>query len=233
MMRVEPVFDTVPFPILDFMASENDAKTRLDPLWHFMHDATGGVGREVSFVRGEDIYRGFRNSNNPFIRRLIATPAGKLERSDAALAKIFRFIASRPGYLVAPVNQAVPFALRGLQHPAPPPATQTTFLKPENLKGNAQRLPWMIVMFFRNVLERLRQRPAEFRQVAEELKAQFQEDGLAIVTYAAYEHFEDWSDLMETLEEIARYPAPETFDLFCGALFTYYELAFPEASATP
>jgi hypothetical protein len=32
---------------------------------------------------------------------------------------------------------------------------------------------------------------------------------------------------METLTEIGRYPAPETFDLFCSALFAYHDLAFP------
>ena len=213
------------------MAPENE-KPRLDPLWLLRHDATGTLGREVSFTPGDEIYRGFRNSRNPFLQRLIAPPLEKMTRPERELARLFRFIASRPGYLVSPVNQDVPIAKRGLQHPQPPPAIAATFLKPEQLKGNMQRLPWMIVMFFQSVLDRLRRNPSNFRKVVEDLRQQFREDGLPIPLYEAYQNFEDWTDLMDTLEEIARYPAPETFDLFCGALFTYYSLAFPDEDAT-
>ena len=213
------------------MASENDGKSRLDPLWYLMHDATSAAGREVSFAQGDEIYRVFRNSGNPFLSRIAGPPAEKIARSETALTRLFRFIALRPGYLVSPVNRDVPFAKRGLRHPQPPPAVKTPFLKPEQLRGNLGRLPWMIVMFFKNVLERLRQNPADFREVVEDLMAQFREDGLPVTRPAAYQTFEDWSDLMDTLEEIARYPAPETFDLFCAALFAYHSLAFPEEPA--
>ena len=44
----------------------------------------------------------------------------------------------------------------------------------------------------------------------------------------AFRAMEDWDQLMDTLDEISRYPAPETFDLFCGALLAYHELVEPE-----
>ena len=100
-------------------------------------------------------------------------------------------------------------------------------MAPERLRGHTRSLPWMVSLFFTSVLERLHRQPGEFRSVVESLLAQFREDGLQIKLYDAYRTFTSWQDLMQTLEEISRYPGPDTFDLFCSALFSYYGLAFP------
>jgi hypothetical protein len=35
---------------------------------------------------------------------------------------------------------------------------------------------------------------------------------------------------LETLDEIARFPSVETFDLFCSALFVYHDLVYGPGS---
>lgn len=75
-------------------------------------------------------------------------------------------------------------------------------------------------------LSRLRADPQSFGTVVQELTALFQEHGITLRIYEAYHALEDWDDLMETLEEIARYPSVETFDLFCSALLAYHDLVY-------
>lgn len=95
------------------------------------------------------------------------------------------------------------------------------------MPGDKYRTPWAVDDFFRSILERLRANPAEFAPAVEELMRLFKEHKVQPRLYQAYYTLESWDDLMATLEEIARYPAVETFDLFCGALLAYYDMAFP------
>jgi hypothetical protein len=196
----------------------------------FRHAAGPGL-REVEFDPSDAIYHLYRQTRNPFVERAIATPARKLERSPADMQRLFRFFGRRAHdhdrYAVAPANAEAPYARRGLAHPPPPAQPAPAFLRPERLPGDSRRLPWMVDHFFRAVLQRLREHPGAFVTVVEELLEQFRADGIRIKIYEAYRTFHDWDDLLSTLEEIARYPAPETFDLFCSALFAYYDLAYP------
>jgi hypothetical protein len=214
-------------PAEDPTLSMNERQKLPGLLWMFSYDATGAQLREVEFDPSDAIYHLYRHTRNPFLERALAPATRKLERTPAELNGLFRFLDHWRRYQVAPENDGEPFARRTLQHPPPPPATQPAYLVPERLGGNIARLPWMVEVFFQAVLSRLRENPADFRPVVEELLAQFREDGLRIKVYEAYRTFADWDDLMETLTEIGRYPAPETFDLFCSALFAYYDLVYP------
>ncbi|MDH5751079.1 MAG: hypothetical protein OEZ59_01505 [Deltaproteobacteria bacterium] len=213
------------------MTHGDDKKPAGDPLWIFMHNATAKAPKEVAFDRADAIYHLYRKTNNPFLKRAIAPPAKKLDRSQEDLSNLFRFLKGHPHYQVAPVNTEEPFTRRKLSHPPPPPVLKPEYIRPENLTGNSQRLPWMIMMFFDNILTRLEEKPGSFARVVEDLLEQFSADGLKIKFYEAYHTFGSWKDLMTTLREIARYPAPETFDLFCSALFTYHALAYPQGRA--
>lgn len=210
-------------PVTDRAPDQNHAQGLL---WMF-RQVSGPQPREVAFDPSDAIYHLYRQTRNPYLERAIAPAARKLDRSQADLQRLFRFVERHSRYSVAPANAGAPFHRRGLAHPAPPPSTDARYVGPDRLPGNLHRLPWMVDLFFRAVLHRLQERPGSFRQVVEELLQQFREDGIRIKVYDAYRTFEDWDDLMRTLEEIARYPAPETFDLFCSALFAYYDLAFP------
>lgn len=196
----------------------------------FRH-AQGPQPREVAFDPNDAIYHLYRQTRNPYLERALAPSARKLERSPGDLQRLFRFFGRHGPYQVAPENARVPFGRRGLEHPSPPPSAAAHYVGPERLPGDLRRLPWMVHVFFRAVLQRLHEQPSEFKRVVEELLEQFQEDGIRIKVYEVYQTFEDWDDLMRTLEEIARYPAPDTFDLFCSALFAYYELAYPPDGA--
>lgn len=195
-------------------------------LWMFRQIA-GPQPREVEFDTFDAIYHLYRQTRNPYLERAIAPSTRKLERTPTDLQRLFRFCRRHERYALAPDNAEAAHSRRNLAHPPPPPAREPAYVGPERLPGNLHRLPWMVDVFFRAVLQRLRQHPGEFRQVVEELLQQFREDGIRIKLYEAYRTFADWDDLVATLEEIARYPAPETFDLFCSALFAYYDLAYP------
>jgi hypothetical protein len=201
-----------------------------DLLWMFRH-AEGPQPREVAFDPSDAIYHLYRQTRNPYLERAIAPSARKLERSPADLQRLFRFFQRQGRYALAPANAGAPFDKRGLEHPAPPPPHDARYVGPEQLPGDERRLPWMVEVFFTAVLQRLRAHPGQFKAVVEELLQQFREDAIRIKVYDAYQTFRDWDDLMATLDEIARYPAPETFDLFCSALLAYYELAYPAERA--
>jgi hypothetical protein len=198
-------------------------------LWMF-RQAAGPQPREVAFDPSDAIYHLYRQTRNPYLERALAPAARKLERSPADLQRLFRFFRRQERYALGPANAEAPYGRRGLPHPAPPPRTDAGYVLPGRLPGDVRRLPWMVDLFFRAILHRLGERPGEFRAVVEDLLVQFREDGIRIKIYDAYQTFRDWNDLLGTLEEIARYPAPDTFDLFCSALFAYYELAYPSAA---
>ena len=189
--------------------------------------STAAQAREVAFDPSDAIYHLYRQTRNPYLERTIAPAARKLERTPQDLQRLFRFFHQHARYGVGPANAGLPFQRRGLEHPPPPQQADRAYVGPERLPGDLRRLPWMVQIFFRAVLKRLRDQPSAFKIVVEDLLTQFREEGIRLKLYDAYQTFRDWDDLMATLDEIARYPAPETFDLFCSALFTYYELAFP------
>ena len=182
--------------------------------------------REVDFTPDDAMYQLYRNTRNPYVIRAIAPAMKKLERSGQDLGRLFRVMSGQQGYQVAPVNTLEPYQRRDLPHPKIPAATEPRYLKAENLSGDFSRLPWLIAAFFKTVLSRLAQDPPEFEAVVEDLMVLLRENKVQIKLYDAYQALEDWDDLMDTLREIANYPAPETFDLFCSALLTYYRLVY-------
>lgn len=196
-------------------------------LWMLTHSTSGAAPREVAFGPNDAIYHLYRQTRNPFLERAIAPATKKLERSAEDLHKLFRLIRAHHQYDLSPVNTRLPYHKRDLSHPPPPKTLRPQYLAPEKMSGDILRLPWMIEVFFNSVLSRLEENPGQFKAAVEELMQQFQQDGVRIKIYDAYRTFADWNDLMRTLREIAKYPAPETFDLFCSALITYYDLAFP------
>jgi hypothetical protein len=82
----------------------------------------------------------------------------------------------------------------------------------------------MIADYFRHTLDRLRADPDDLFDVVDEMALLFRRNGIRIRIPEPFRELEDWDHLLETLEEIARFPAPETFDLFCGALLAYEAL---------
>ena len=199
----------------------------------FTHSSDGAAPREVAFGPNDAIYQLYRQTKNPYLERAIAPATKKLERSSEDLHRLFRLIQAHHQYEISPVNTRLPHLKRDLSHPAPPKSIHPQYLAPERMSGDIMRLPWMIEVFFESVLSRLEKNPGHFKDVVEELMQQFQQDRVRIKIYDAYRTFADWDDLMRTLREITKYPAPETFDLFCSALFAYYDLAFPPTDPAP
>lgn len=196
-------------------------------LWMFRYDATGAKPREVAFDPSDPIYHLYKQTRNPYLVRAIAPGSRKLERTPEELHRLFRFFRKHNQYRMAPSNAESSYERRTLHHPPAPPTIQPKYLTPQRLGGDFARLPWMVNVFFQAVLTRLKNDPGVFKALVEELMAKFQEDQIRIKIYDAYQTFNDWNDLMDTMEEISRYPSPETFDLFCSALFAYYDLAYP------
>lgn len=181
------------------------------------------TAREVALSPDDAIYQLFRHTSSPFIKRVITPKPLKLDRSDADLKLLFQFFEKRMRYQVTPTNVEEPYERRGLKHPPPPPTLSPKYIDPAQMLANMQKLPWMIDVFFVSILNRLRQSPGEFPEMVQELMVQFREDRVRIKLYDTYRKIGNFRELIVTLEEIALYPAPETFDLFCSALFVYYD----------
>jgi hypothetical protein len=196
-------------------------------LWMFRHQSPEAVPGKINVDPVDAIYHLKKNTRNPYLQRTIAPQTPQRTKSGAELEKLAQMISGRVGYEFSPSNQEAPHLRRDLSHPPPPPGVRGEYLDAEKLSGDAYKLPWLIHEFFESNLGRLRENPANFDEVVEELVALFHENSIRIRLYEAYYSFQDWNHLMETLEEIAQYPSPETFDLFCSALLTYYELVYP------
>ena len=206
------------------MSERKDAK---DLLWMFRHQPRSGQPGEVDFDPVDAIYILQKNTHNPYLKRAIAPEKGELDRTQAELSKLATVLTNETGYDIGPVNRNPPFAKREMKHPAPAPSTHPAYQNTEKLSGDNQKLPWLVNEFFTSILERLRKNPRNFDQVVLELLTLFHQKNVRIKIYDAYSVFEDWDDLMATLEEIRQYPSAETFDLFCSALFAYYDLVYP------
>ena len=196
-------------------------------LWMFRHEPPETEPGKVNADPVDAIYHLQKNTRNPYLQRAIAPETPQKQKSEAELGRLVRMFTGRVGYELAPSNWDAPFLRRDLSHPPPPPTARHEYLNPEKLSGDAYKLPWMVHEFFASTLKRLKDNPGEFDGVVEELVELFHENQIRIRLYEAYYAFRDWDHLMDTLEEVSRYPSPETFDLFCSALLTYYELVYP------
>lgn len=172
-------------------------------------------------------YRLFVNTRNPFLKRALAPPAAALERSPQDVQALFRWLEDERHYRVAPPNSQLPYRRRGIDATKPSPPPVPKFQEPGVLPGGPLRLPAMIGDYFRSVLERLKADSDAFYDVIDEMVPLLHRNKVKIRVPGAFRALEDWDHLMETLEEIAHYPAPETFDLFCAALLAYHELVEP------
>ena len=205
----------------------SDQEETKNLLWMFRNQAPEPLRAEVDFDPVDAIYQLQRNTQNPYLKRTIAPTPKKLGRSPKDLSKLVAALSTGGAYDIPPANRSTPFAKRELHHPPPPPSASPFYTGVEKLPGDGQKLPWLINEFFSSILSRLQENPRAFDSVVGDLLALFRDKKVQIKLYDAYSAFEDWNDLMKTLEEISQYPSPDTFDLFCSALFTYYDLVYP------
>jgi hypothetical protein len=195
-------------------------------LWMFRRPASDADPGSATLDPSGSLYTLFKNSQNPFFRRAIVPDPEAKGRSSGELAKLVQFLGDRTGYQAGPVNRADPYRRRQLQHEPPPPTHNPQFQEPIRLSGEVQRLPPLVDTFFQSILTRLRENPQAFDDVVQELVALLQQHGITLRIYAAYQALQDWDDLMATLDEIAKFPSAETFDLFCSALLAYHDLVY-------
>lgn len=196
--------------------------------WVFRDEAPGAKAFRAKYDPIPAVYRLFQNTRNPYLKRALAPPAAKLEHSPSDVQRLFRLLVGQRSYQVGPENTGDPLQRRSLEHPPPPPAAAPKFQDAGALPGDPARLPGLIDRFFQSVLERLRKNPESFFTVVDELTQLFDEHQVKVRISDAFRNLEDWNDLLDALDELSRYPAAETFDLFCSALFAYDELVEPE-----
>ena len=174
------------------------------------------------------VYRLFAYTRNPFLRRVLAPLTKQAGGGTADVQRLFRLLVDRRQYQSGPENVGEPLRRRQLEHIRSGPPEVPRFQEPRILPGDPRRLPALVSSFFQNVLDRLRQQPNSFFEVVDEVRELLAEYEIRIRITEAFREFEDWEHFMETLVEISRYPAPETFDLFCSALLAYNDLANDE-----
>ena len=209
------------------MTAEDKDKGRELP-WVFRKGAPAVASQGADWDPANALYRLFGNTRNPFLQRALAPAPPKLERTAAELQRLFRLLREEQLYRVSPPNTGGPYRRRGLDHVQPAAPVSPKFQDPAALPGDPVRLPAMIEEFFRSVLKRLHENPDLFFDVIDELTELFRRNGIRVRVAEAFRALEDWDDLLDTLKEVARFPAPETFDLFCSALLAYHELVQPE-----
>ncbi len=183
-----------------------------------------------------ETYQPAGKAKNPFLRRTVAKNPGK--KSHVRLGQ------NKGGWLTN--VQTDPAFLRrasSSKQPSTPvtnkntPAPNKTFLQahvfealplPQHLVGNPRLLDLWIERFFTHVLQALRRDPWQFDAVVEALIQLLVHEKLTTPLHRIHLTLQNWDDLMATLLEISRYPAPETFPMFCSALLAYYVLVHPE-----
>ena len=203
-----------------------DQDTHRGLLWMFRRLAPEGEAGGAALDPSGSLYTLFKNTQNPFLKRAITPSPRPAGRSAGELSRLVLFFGEQKRYQAGPANRAEPFQRRRLKHPPPAPGSKGRYLAPAQLSGDPQQLPFLVDEFFGSVLGRLRADPQSFADVVQDLIGLFREHGITLRIYEAYHALEDWDDLMETLEEIARYPSVETFDLFCSALLAYHDLVY-------
>ena len=172
-----------------------------------------------------ETYLSLSQAENPYARRTVASsPPSKL--AQPARTAIWRHAQS------AYAPQVQPASRPGKKENSPPPKTKSHLLAalplPERLEGNALLLPLWVERFFALVLQELRRDPWCFDALVEELMALLAREALQTPLHRSHLSLQSWEDLLSTLQEVSRYPAAETFTLFCSALLAYYALVHPE-----
>jgi len=199
-------------------------------LWMFRRAPAEGESGGATLDPSGSLYTLFKNTRNPFLKRAIAPAPAAGGRSAGELARLVRFLGDRKHYEAAPANRDEPYRRRQLRHPPLPPARNPRFQEPARLPGDVQRLPPLVDGFFQSIMQRLRADPQSFDDTVQNVAALLREHGITLRIYSAYQALQDWDDLMDTLEEIARYPSVDTFDLFCSALLAYHDLVYGAGS---
>ena len=202
--------------------SEEDKDKELP--WLYRLEPVSATAGEPGIDPGDAVYRLYKNTRNPFLRRALAPSPEKMEPTATELQSLFRLLVEQRRYRIGPSNDEEPFQRRSLVYPPPPPTAHPEFQELRKLPAHPDKLPLLVLQFFDSVLSRLREHPEEFFDTVDQVSALAKKYGVAFRHYESYHTFVDWDDLMRTLEEISRYPAQETFDLFCCALFSYREL---------
>jgi len=175
------------------------------------------------------MYRLFRNTHNPHLRRILAPGIKRLQAApgqNIAPQRLYRLLVERGVYQTGPENAALPLRRRRLHHPPPPHTAHPIFSEPARLAGDKAKLPALIDLFFHTVLTRLEENPAAFDEVVAELNLLLAKNRIRVKRYEAYRYLQDWDHLLDTLQELARYPAVETFELFASALLVYHSLVY-------
>ena len=195
-------------------------------LWPFPPGKQDSKG-SADYDPRRSIYVLYNNTRNPYLKRALAPTQKKIERNPEELSRLFSLLEKTGSYKIASSNTDDPIKRRSLEYPTPTLDPTSGYKEPQRLPGDFGRLPWLIDIFFASILERLRENPAEFYTVVDELTLILKNNRIQVRMYDAYRTLRDWDHLLETLEEIAKYPSADTYDLFCSALFTYYELVYP------
>ena len=108
--------------LLTLIMSEEDKDKEL-PWLYRLEPVSAAVGKP-DIEPGDAVYRLFKNTRNPFLRRALAPSPQKLEPTATELQSLFRLLVEQRRYRLGPSNDEEPFQRRSLEHPPPPPTAR-------------------------------------------------------------------------------------------------------------
>lgn len=169
----------------------------------------------------QETYEVYQNINNPFEERdLLGNPKSS-QKSSQQVQELFQYFAQQKSYHIAYSEESSPYSKRKISQPIQRITPKNNFLAAKK-QENVQKLPKLIQLFFKHVLQKLKEEPQHFAYIVNELVFLLQEYEIKIKIYDAYRTFTHWDQFIDTLEKISNDNEIENFELFCSAIFGFY-----------
>ena len=169
----------------------------------------------------QETYEVYQNTNNPFEERdLLGNPKSN-QKSSQQVQELFQYFAQQKSYHIAYPEESSPYSKRKISQPIQRIVTKSNFPTAKK-QENVQKLPKLIQLFFKHVLQKLKEEPQHFAYIVNELVFLLQEYEIKIKIYDAYRTFSHWDQFIDTLEKISNDNEIENFELFCSAIFGFY-----------
>lgn len=187
---------------------------------------------------GSETYSAYSNLNNPFMVGILAADTDAIQLDPIKTQSLFQQMEKDSTYaLEFPLNisahrkRKVTSALKRSAEETEIKSTasetklknaSSEYLPKEKLKEDKRRLSAYIEGFFNHLLKRLGEDPGALPTIINELVPLFVEHKIRIRFYKAFRQIQSLPELIHTLKKISDDYELENFELFCSALFVFY-----------
>ncbi|MGK5093855.1 hypothetical protein WDW89_17810 [Deltaproteobacteria bacterium TL4] len=169
-----------------------------------------------------DVYEVFSNVKNPFLSRILSPESEPAKLKAQQVRAFFQYLQKEPQYQLDFPTKNIPHRRRKIVENTLSPAPKKEYKATPLIKENKQNLRRFIQLFFKIIIQKLDEDPAQLAVIINEIVPLLLEQGLKIKIYDAYRQFPNWESFIATLHRISQDAEIENFELFCSALFGVY-----------